>query len=122
MGSGLPGPRGSLLVWLDNYLDDPRTTRGRMAGRSRNLVRAAAVPGRDPRIEERIHMKVYGSGWCRSATQPQKHGQFSSRYKFWDRGCVDPATGNTSCLLEGEPCDETIPGREPCFSSRKKGR
>ncbi len=84
-------PRGSLLVWLDDFLAAPRVTVDRTAGRINNLLRVAAIPGRED-IKDRIHYKAYGVGRCLREEHPQKHGAFSSTYRFWESDCWQPAT------------------------------
>jgi len=88
-------PRGSLLVWLDDFLDDPRITPDRVAGYFRNLPKVADLDGQEE-VAKRIHMKSYGYGRCSAATDPQKHGHFSSRFKLWDPTCWEPE--NRNCL------------------------
>ncbi len=95
-------PRGSLLVWLDDFLNDPRVTLDRSAGRINNLLRVAAVPGRQA-IKERIHYKAYGVGRCLRREHPQKHGAFSGNYRFWESECWQPATRNDP-LGDGRTC------------------
>ena len=108
---GLP-PAGSLLVWLDDYLSDPRLTLDRTAGRIRNVLRVADLPGQEG-IEDRIHIKAYGAGRCRRASHPQKHGKFSRHYRFWEPQCWEPANMNLD--IEDPDADPTDPHRLRCF-------
>jgi hypothetical protein len=107
-GAGLAIPRGSLLVWLDDFLSDPKTLRERTAGRATNLAaRLEAVP---PALQGRVHVKMFDFGlpdpthgnadlktwygWCdahRAQCQPQKHGDFSEM-PFWEGWFREPGT------------------------------
>jgi hypothetical protein len=105
-GAGLAIARGSLLVWLDDFLTDPKTLRERMAGRATNLAaRLEAVPHA---LQDRIHVKMFDFGvpeptsnnqdlkkwydWCRThqtLCQPQKHGDFSEM-PYWEEWFREP--------------------------------
>lgn len=110
-------PRGSLLVWLDDFLDDPRITPDRMAGYFRNLPKVADLEGQEE-VAERIYMKSYGYGRCHASTDPQKHGHFSSRFKLWDPTCWRPE--NRNCLwgwnAETKMCRPESTRTLPCYA------
>lgn len=72
-------PRGSLLVWIDEFLTEPETDWGRTAGRFSNIM--LTLPNTPEKIRDRIHVKTFGVG--RSVSGPQGHGQFSEQ-SFWD--------------------------------------
>jgi pimeloyl-ACP methyl ester carboxylesterase len=76
-------PRGSLLVWLDDFLTRPRTPLDRMLGRWDNLVEAAwIIP---PGLLPRINVKMFNLGFSDKPGpfQPQNHGDFSWQ-PYWD--------------------------------------
>jgi hypothetical protein len=78
-------PRGSLLVWIDNFLENPRTPLDRMMGRWENIVRATYV---FDRVRNRVHIKGYAllpekASADERRVNPQTHGAFS-RVDFWD--------------------------------------
>jgi len=76
-------PRGSLLVWIDDFLSAPSTPLDRTLGRFDNFVVAAHdIPGR---FRGRIHAKAFGVG--SGVKAPQKHGDFTTRFKFWKSAC-----------------------------------
>ena len=99
-------PRGSLLVWLDDFLDDPQITEERTAGRINNLLRIAPGPEHDEDVRERIHFKAYGVGSCVRGEHPIRHGAFSRSYRFWKPECWQPANRDgpandgRSCFVE----------------------
>ncbi len=96
-------PRGSLLVWLDDYLDDPQITEGRTAGRINNLLRIAPAPELPDDVRSRIHFKAYGHGKCVKGTHPRRHGAFSSSFRFWKPECWEPATRDLPAA-DGRSC------------------
>ena len=85
-------PNGSLLVWLDEYVNRPRDILQRTFGKWNNAVRVLHLLGDvDPRVLERIHMKgfsVHGDDF------PSTHGSFDDyrfwRPEFWDPNHVEP--------------------------------
>ncbi|HEX3129397.1 MAG TPA: hypothetical protein VH394_18825 [Thermoanaerobaculia bacterium] len=74
-------PRGSLLVWIDNYFTDPTTPLGRRVGRFSNVVPELqfAADG----IKKQIHLKVFRMERDLRCSNPRKHGDFG-RFPFWD--------------------------------------
>jgi pimeloyl-ACP methyl ester carboxylesterase len=78
-------PRGSLLVWIDTFLENPRTPLDRMLGRWENIIQATYIFPEE--IRGRVTIKAFGLlGWDATAAElaanPQKHGDFSRR-DFW---------------------------------------
>jgi hypothetical protein len=79
-------PRGSLLVWVDDFLAQPATLLDRTAGRYDNLM--VALPDTPLGIRHQVHVRVLGRYDERA---PLKHGQFTDpgetdgRFRFWTR-------------------------------------
>ncbi len=76
-------PRGSLLVWVDDFLSTPETPLDRTVGRYENLV--SAVHNTPDDLRGRVHIKAFGAG--RDVRAPQKHGDFTAHLKFWKPEC-----------------------------------
>lgn len=76
-------PRGSLLVWIDNFLSKPNTLEDRTMGRFSNITRAlAATPAV---LKPKISLTVFGVGKRAPACLPQRHGDFSDpKRSFWE--------------------------------------
>ena len=82
------GPRGSLLVWIDNYLTKARTPLDLTLGRWVNIMRSLFVI--PPDLRSRVHLKtygIYGSDVFKydlaPAGFPMHHGDFSQLH-FWE--------------------------------------
>lgn len=73
------GPRGSLLVYVDNYFASPSTVRDRTLGRFENIM--LSVGRTQPEVADRIHMKVFSVG----RSEPETHGGFTPAH-FWAPG------------------------------------
>ena len=81
-------PRGSLLVYIDDYLTTPLTVLDRTAGQFKNLMLTAESV--DPRLGNRIAIREFDAGRVDDAedgdTQwlwnPTNHGDFS-KAPFW---------------------------------------
>ena len=83
-------PRGSLLVWIDNYLSTPRYYRDLTAGRIVNLV--ASLDDLDQysaQLLARVHIREFSVGGDYWKTDPQHHGDFS-KLAFWLDDCWKP--------------------------------
>lgn len=80
-------PRGSLLVWIDNYFTNPITPLDRMAGRFSNLLPELLYT--DENLRDRVHLKVFRVGKPVRCSNPQKHGDFG-KFPFWDPNFWDP--------------------------------
>ncbi|MEE8105386.1 MAG: hypothetical protein V3T86_07620 [Planctomycetota bacterium] len=77
-----PPIRGSLLVWIDNFLSNPHTPFDRTAGRFDNLL----LTWNDIHelAAEKIRFRCFDAGDpARKDGQPQKHGDFTKRV-FWN--------------------------------------
>jgi len=88
---GLP-PRGSLLIWIDNYFSNPVTPLGRTVGRFLNLFPEIASPDNGETLNNlhgQIHVKVFRFGRSCHCWNPQGHGDFGS-FPFWDPRFWDP--------------------------------
>lgn len=91
--SDLP-PRGSLLVWIDNFLSSPRSFLDRTVGQHETaLLTLHLAP---PQVRDRMHFKVFGVG--KNGERPLKHQHFSgfdgkpdeNPRDFWDPAYWDP--------------------------------
>jgi pimeloyl-ACP methyl ester carboxylesterase len=76
-------PRGSLLVWIDDYLASPKTYRDRTVGSYANLM--LSVHDTPDKIRDRIHIKAFGAG--ADVEAPQMHGDLVSKFYFWRHSC-----------------------------------
>ena len=77
-------PRGSLLVWIDNFLSTPKDPLDRTVGRWSNLV---VTLGDTPKsVRERIHVKGFSVGLGAPRSDPQEHGDFTNikKFHYWD--------------------------------------
>ena len=79
-------PRGTLLVWIDNFLADPATELDRTLGRFSNILRAADVV--PPDVRPRVTIKGFGMVERKSPDDnpwrnPQMHGDFRGQ-DYWD--------------------------------------
>jgi hypothetical protein len=77
--------RGSLLMWIDDFLEDPDSPRDLTAGRELNLLPAAV--NTPEAIRSRVHIQVFGVGNAYKGVEPQAHGDFGY-LSFWKRGCL----------------------------------
>ncbi|MEC4680527.1 MAG: hypothetical protein VST67_07490 [Nitrospirota bacterium] len=78
-------PRGSLLVWIDDFLSNPLTHKERTAGKYQNFFRDYhSIP---KNIRDQIHLRVFSQGKIVRSGNPQKHGEFTDRFRFWDAKC-----------------------------------
>jgi len=78
-------PRGSLLVWIDDFLSNPLTHKERTAGSYGNFFRDYhSIP---QNIRAQIYLRVFSQGNIVQSGNPQKHGEFTDRFKFWDAKC-----------------------------------
>lgn len=73
-------PRGSLLVWIDEFLAHPETVQDRMLGRWENILQATHLIPRGTRRQ--VTLKAFSAG--NPATHgPQAHSDFTET-TFWD--------------------------------------
>jgi len=70
-------PRGSLLVWIDDFLEDVNSFEDRTAGYWFNIVRSAEVVFPKD-IRNQVHLTKFGIKDC----SPQNHGEFDD-FTFW---------------------------------------
>jgi hypothetical protein len=78
-------PRGSLLVWIDDFLSNPLTHKERTAGKYQNFFSDYhSIP---QSIRDQIHLRVFSQGEKVHSGNPQKHGEFTDRFRFWDSKC-----------------------------------
>lgn len=82
-------PRGSLLVWIDNYLSRPNIPLDRTAGRFLNLM--TEVHETPPHVASQIHIREFDAGEAVRDHQPLHHGDFGSIF-FWKDVCWQPRT------------------------------
>lgn len=90
-------PRGSLLVWVDEFLANPGTLHDRTAGRVTNLT--VALHNTPEELRHRIHVKEFNAGANMQGTDPQGHGQFSSPFTFWKQECWQPKNPSSSACI-----------------------
>ena len=75
-------PRGSLLVWIDEFLAHPESVQDRTLGRWENIVQATHLIPRG--VRHQVTLKVFSAG--KPLTHgPQDHGDFSDT-AFWNPG------------------------------------
>lgn len=88
-----PGPRGSLLVLIDNFLSKPLTYLDRTAGRYDNFLPAVHVI--PEKLWPRVHVKTFSAGRTEEIMKesPQRHGDFTERFTFWVEECWRPEPG-----------------------------
>ena len=91
-----PGPRGSLLVMIDNFLSKPLTYLDRTAGRYDNFM--PAVHDFPKELWPQMHIKTFSAGEKVKAENPQRHSEFTERFRFWIEDCWRPvpAMGGTT--------------------------
>lgn len=89
-----PFPRGSLLVWLDNFLTHPLSREDRRLGRFTNFILAAHHT--PPELRPYINIVKFGVG--DGVLSPQKHGEFGGKLEFWKPECWGgPAEDPRNC-------------------------
>jgi pimeloyl-ACP methyl ester carboxylesterase len=77
-------PRGTLLLWVDNYLTTPPTRMDRCSGRYVNLVTAPASLFEPADVAARTLLWQFDGG---DPNAPQRHEDFDEvRYRFWEDG------------------------------------
>ena len=85
LGIDLP-PRGSLLVWIDNFLANPMDPQDRTVGRFVNLM--LALHHTPSEIAKKIHVKGFRVG--DPSESPLKHSHFTYPFHFWESKCWEP--------------------------------
>lgn len=86
-------PRGSLLVWLDDFLAAPATPFDRMAGRYDNLLRVMHLMPDESYDQVSIKALGVGSTCAEGGIGPVRHGQFGTVLRFWQPECWEPFKG-----------------------------
>ena len=71
-------PRGSLLIWIDDFLGEVNSFQDRTAGFWFNIIRSAEIIFPID-IRDRVHLTKYGIKDC----SPQEHGDFNN-FNFWN--------------------------------------
>ncbi len=108
-------PRGSLLVWIDDLLNNPRTLQERTMGSFENALLASSLF--PPAIQGQMHMTALSVGPYpiiannkETIESAQTHGSFGD-HKFWQSGFATEA-GNkarTPYALSDEEKPKKIP-------------
>ncbi len=75
-------PRGSLLVWIDEFLAHPETVQDRTLGRWENIMQATHLIPRE--VRPQVTLKAFSAGEALTHG-PQEHGDFSDT-TFWNPG------------------------------------
>ena len=86
MYAGLP-PRGSLLVWIDDFLVRPLTPLQHTSGRFTNALTMSYLFL--PEVEDRVSLKAFSVGWNAPEGNPQTHGEFA-KLPFWNEEFWQP--------------------------------
>ena len=87
-------PRGSLLVWIDNYYANPLTPQDRTMGQWDNIMRTTHMIPNE--IKSRVTFKAFSEGAC-----VKEHGDFS-KAEFWKEEFWQVKQGenvNENCAL-----------------------
>ncbi len=74
-------PRGSLLVWIDEFLNKPYSMPGRTLGHFENALLCS--PMFPAKVQKQMHMVALACG-PGSGETIQKHGSFG-KHKFWEK-------------------------------------
>jgi pimeloyl-ACP methyl ester carboxylesterase len=94
-------PRGSLLVWIDSFLSNPMTHRDRTLGRFDNfMITAHSIP---EKIRRKVHIVSFrgrSKPQDYSIKDPQKHGEFTTKFKFWLEQCWKGNSSQEECYRE----------------------
>lgn len=91
-----PLPRGSLLIWLDNFLSHPLSKEDRTLGRFSNFI--TTVHHTPDELRPFIHMLKFGVG--EAVDEPKMHGDFSQKLRFWDSKCWGNEFVASKCYSE----------------------
>jgi hypothetical protein len=79
-------PRGSILVWLDDFMADPMTYLDRTLGGYATLMLAAH--NTPDTIRRQISIKAFDAG--ETVQAPQVHTDFVNKFIFWKPECWKP--------------------------------
>lgn len=78
--------RGSILIWLDDFMNDPETPLDRTLGSYFNLMLAAHDT--PDTLRRRISIKAFGAG--KDVKAPQTHSELTEKFSFWKEQCWRP--------------------------------
>lgn len=108
-------PRGSLLIWIDGFLEDVNSFEDRTAGYWFNIMRGAEIIFPED-LHSRVHLTKFGIDreYCREKRPPkvpQTHGAFDD-YNFWDDGFWRDDKDVVAPIIKGpiQPCPGTPEG------------
>ncbi|MCB2263364.1 MAG: hypothetical protein LGR52_10605 [Candidatus Thiosymbion ectosymbiont of Robbea hypermnestra] len=108
-------PRGSLLIWIDGFLEDVNSFEDRTAGYWFNIMRGAEIIFPED-LRSRVHLTKFGIDreYCREGRPPkvpQTHGAFDD-YNFWDDGFWRDDKDVVAPIIKGpiQPCPGTPEG------------
>jgi hypothetical protein len=109
-GYDLP-PRGSLLVWLDDFLTDPQTPLDRTLGRWDNMVTATELIPKS--VRKQMNFKAFALAPYNTQPPPagqpnygpQEHGQFRGN-PYWSKDFW----ADQQPIVTNPPCPTTQPG------------
>ncbi len=88
-------PRGSLLVWLDDFLAEPQAPLDRTFGRWDNIIPAIDVIPKE--IRGQVMLKAFALAPDDSTDYgPQEHGQFRSQ-PYWCKDFWSSETPQVEC-------------------------
>jgi hypothetical protein len=92
-------PRGSLLVWIDDFLSNPLTHKERTSGSYGNFFRDYHSIPRN--IRDQIYLRVFSQGQTVRSGNPQKHSEFTDRFRYWDSKCwaTDFSQSKNNCVF-----------------------
>lgn len=90
-------PRGSLLVWLDNFLSKPLSLQQRTIGRFDNLMKI--LHDTPKKIQNRIYLRVYSAGNDAEGDNPLTHSDVAGRFKFWEESCLESNSKINHCIV-----------------------
>ena len=99
-------PRGSLLVWIDNFLSKPLSSKQRTAGRYDNLL--PNLHNAPDKIRGRIHLRVFSAGDSAEDKNPQTHSDVAGRFKFWDDTCLESSEKEGCVIKEKSSVDNCV--------------
>jgi hypothetical protein len=87
-------PRGSLLVWIDEFLNQPYALSGRTLGHFENALLCS--PMFPVKVQRQVHMISLSCGPDLKKETVQQHGSFGG-YRFWEKGFYSEAGDKSRC-------------------------
>ena len=73
---------------INNFLSKPLTFLDRTAGRYDNFM--PAVHDIPEELWPQVHIKTFSAGERVKAENPQRHSEFTERFRFWIEDCWQP--------------------------------